>query len=109
MAIITAPYLLDAGQKADWGYFCLSCRYGNGVDMDEVEMDDEDMVEMGEHFRTKYTRENMQEVWTSGEDARDCWLHAHYPNLTGNPDSQMWDMVCNVNYSSKFNFRYYMM
>jgi hypothetical protein len=47
MAIITAPYLLDAGRQADRGYFCLGCR-------DEKE-------EKTRHFRNKYTREDMLE------------------------------------------------
>src|SRR5260370_40403435 len=47
MAIITAPYLLDAGHQADWGYFCLGCR--------------EEEEEKMRHFRIKYTREDMLE------------------------------------------------
>lgn len=47
MAIITAPYLFDAGQQADWGYFCLGCK-------DEKE-------EKTKHFRIKYTREEVAE------------------------------------------------
>lgn len=47
MAIITAPYLLDAGRQADWGYFCLGCG--------------EEKEEKTRHFRIKYTREDMLE------------------------------------------------
>jgi len=47
MAIITAPYLLDGGRYADWGYFCLGCR-------DEKEEDTR-------HFRIKYTKEGVPE------------------------------------------------
>ncbi|KAM0327406.1 hypothetical protein ACHAQA_005692 [Verticillium albo-atrum] len=47
MAIITAPYLLDAGRQADWGYFCLGCR--------------EEKEEKTRHSRIKYTREDMME------------------------------------------------
>lgn len=47
MAIITAPHLIDSGQQADWGYFCLGCK-------DEKE-------EESKHFRTKYTGEEVLE------------------------------------------------
>ena len=47
MTIITAPYLLDAGRRADWGSFCLGCR-------DEKE-------EETRHFRIKYPREDLPE------------------------------------------------
>lgn len=47
MAIITAPYLVDAGRQADWGYFCYGCR--------------EENREKAKHFRTKYTREDALE------------------------------------------------
>lgn len=47
MALITAPYLLDAGRQADWGYFCLGCREEKG--------------EKTRHFRIKYTRADMRE------------------------------------------------
>lgn len=47
MAIITAPYLFDFGQQADWGYFCLVCQ------------DEKD--EKTRHFRIKYTREGISE------------------------------------------------
>jgi hypothetical protein len=47
MAIITAPYLLDAGRQADWGYFCLGCR--------------EETDEKTRHFRIKFTREDVPE------------------------------------------------
>lgn len=43
MAIITAPYLIDAGRQADWGYFCHGCR---------------EEREETRHFKTKYTRED---------------------------------------------------
>ncbi|KAL2753124.1 hypothetical protein ACRALDRAFT_1036659 [Sodiomyces alcalophilus JCM 7366] len=46
MAIITAPYLFDAGRQADWGYFCLGCK---------------DEKEETRHFRIKYTREGISE------------------------------------------------
>lgn len=45
MAIITAPYLFNAGQHADWGYFCVGCK--------------EEMEEKTKHFRIKYTREEI--------------------------------------------------
>ena len=45
MAIITVPYLFDAGRQADWGYFCLGCS--------------EEKEEATRHFRIKYTREEM--------------------------------------------------
>lgn len=47
MAIITAPYLFNAGRQADWGCFCLGCK-------DETE-------EKGNHFRRKYTRKEVLE------------------------------------------------
>ena len=47
MAIITAPYLLDGGRQADWGYFCLGCR--------------EEREEKTRHFRIKYTGEGILE------------------------------------------------
>ncbi|KAG6225053.1 hypothetical protein E4U26_003329 [Claviceps purpurea] len=47
MTIITAPYLIDFGRQADWGYFCVGC-------LDELQ-------ETGRHFRTKYTREGISE------------------------------------------------
>ncbi|KAI5861422.1 hypothetical protein GGS23DRAFT_576753 [Durotheca rogersii] len=47
MAIVTAPYLLDAGRQVDWGCFCLGCR-------DETD-------ETARHFRIKYTREGILE------------------------------------------------
>ncbi|CZT10469.1 uncharacterized protein RCO7_10499 [Rhynchosporium graminicola] len=47
MAIITAPYLLDAGRQADWGYFCLGCK--------------EEKQEDTRHFRIKYTRGDILE------------------------------------------------
>ncbi|KAG5942151.1 hypothetical protein E4U59_001312 [Claviceps monticola] len=47
MAIITAPYLIDFGRQADWGYFCVGC-------LDELR-------KTGRHFRTKYTREGISE------------------------------------------------
>jgi len=47
MAIITAPYLFDAGRQADWGYFCLGCG--------------EEKEEKTKHFRIKYTREDIPE------------------------------------------------
>lgn len=47
MAIITAPYLIDAGRQADWGYFCHGCR--------------EEKEEKTRHFRNKYTREDALE------------------------------------------------
>ncbi|KAG5922356.1 hypothetical protein E4U61_005349 [Claviceps capensis] len=47
MAIITAPYLIDFGRQADWGYFCVGC-------LDELR-------KTGMHFRTKYTREGISE------------------------------------------------
>lgn len=51
---ITAPYLLDAGRQADWGYFCLGCR-------DETD-------EQTRHFRIKYTREGLPEhIATHGQ------------------------------------------
>ncbi|KAG5923921.1 hypothetical protein E4U61_002086 [Claviceps capensis] len=43
MTIITAPYLIDFGRQADWGYFCVGCQ--------------EEIEETGRHFRTKYTRQ----------------------------------------------------
>lgn len=46
MAIITAPYLFDAGRRADWGYFCLGCR--------EAEEEEKSMF-----FRIKYTRQGI--------------------------------------------------
>jgi hypothetical protein len=47
MVIITAPYLFDAGQKADWGYFCLAC--------------EEEKEEKTRDFRIKYAREEVAE------------------------------------------------
>ena len=47
MAIITAPYLFDAGRRADWGYFCLGCKNVKGPSTN--------------HYRVKYTREEMLE------------------------------------------------
>ncbi|KAH7019653.1 hypothetical protein EDB80DRAFT_701256 [Ilyonectria destructans] len=43
MAIVTAPHLFDSGRQADWGYFCLACRY--------------EEADATRHFRIKYTRE----------------------------------------------------
>ncbi|KAI9742741.1 MAG: hypothetical protein M1818_003470 [Claussenomyces sp. TS43310] len=50
MAIITAPYLLNAGRQADWGYFCLGC-----------EEEKEEKEEKTRHFRIKYTSEDILE------------------------------------------------
>jgi hypothetical protein len=47
MAIISAPVLLNAGRQVDQGLFCLGC-------WDEAE-------ENTEHFRIKYTTEDMSE------------------------------------------------
>ena len=49
MAIISAPVLLNAGRQVDHGFFCLGCR-----DRDES---DEEI----EHFRIKYTTEDISE------------------------------------------------
>lgn len=47
MAIITAPYLLDAGRQADWGCICLGCKY--------------EADKTVRHFRTKFTRKDILE------------------------------------------------
>ncbi|PNS19669.1 Nucleic-acid-binding protein from mobile element jockey [Sphaceloma murrayae] len=47
MAIITAPYLFDAGRQADWGHFCAGCRDSNDW--------------KGKHFRYRYTEAGMVE------------------------------------------------
>ncbi|KAK0624796.1 hypothetical protein B0T17DRAFT_252945 [Bombardia bombarda] len=47
MCIITAPFLVDNGRQADWGYFCLGC--------------EEKEEEKTQHYRIKYTREEMYE------------------------------------------------
>ncbi|KAH6982313.1 hypothetical protein BKA56DRAFT_585681 [Ilyonectria sp. MPI-CAGE-AT-0026] len=45
MAIVPAPHLCNNGRKADWGYFCLGCKYEEG--------------EKANHFRVKYTPEEL--------------------------------------------------
>jgi hypothetical protein len=47
MAIISAPVLLNAGRQVDQGFFCLGCR--------------NDPEAKNEHFRIKYTTEEMSE------------------------------------------------
>lgn len=47
MAIITAPYLLNAGRQADWGYFCLGRK--------------EEKQERTRYFRIKYTEKDILE------------------------------------------------
>ncbi|KAK3984911.1 hypothetical protein QBC44DRAFT_300347 [Cladorrhinum sp. PSN332] len=56
MAIVTAPYLLDSGLQADWGYFCLGCK--------------EEKEEKMRHFRIKYTREGILEHISSSYSPR---------------------------------------
>lgn len=44
MAIVPAPHLSDKGRQAEWGYFCLGCKYEEG---------------RANHYRIKYTAEEL--------------------------------------------------
>jgi hypothetical protein len=75
MAIISAPVLLNAGQQVDQGFFCLACA-------DEWE----EVQDETEHFRTKYTTEEMSEhIASYGRVERTpelCFMHVTKDKIT---------------------------
>jgi len=68
-AIISAPVLLNAGRQVDHGFFCLGCR--NATD------------EETEHFRIKYTTEDMSEhIASYGRVERTLRISGRFMHVT---------------------------